>query len=154
MGTLITVIVALAAVLYLFLLLVECFRTQKRKSALIQLIALGAFVALLNNATGFPIPRISFGGVESHTVLAIMFVCIMVGIVSNYLFFAVTFDWKEFLRPLLISPLLLMPLYGLIEGSQAIERMKLISLCLVSYQSGFFWKVLFEKIAKSAKGEA
>ncbi len=143
-----------AILAYLILLVFDLVKLKKKKVTLLQILIVSIVSIVLYLLTGFPFPKVSFGGSSSTTTVFIMFGFVVFGIVSNYLFFVKAFEWREFLRPILISPIVLMPLYGLLEGANDIQDMKMISLCLASYQNGFFWKVLFEKISKSVGEES
>ena len=146
-------ILLFSMVLYSIFLVIEFYNSKKKQTIFIQIVIISVVTVVLFFMTGFPFPKVSFGTTTSIMTVSIMFGCVIFGIFSNYLFFSTTFTWREFLRPVLISPIVLMPLYGLVEGTPDIQNMKLISLCLISFQNGFFWKVLFEKISKSTTGE-
>jgi len=149
MDSLQTSILAIVVVSYFIYLIFDLATTKRYKYNAIQLLVLALFVTFLNIKTGFPFPKVSFGSVSSELTFLLMFVFIIVGMVSNHLFFNEKLNLGKCLKPILVSPMILLPLYSLIDGIETLESMKTASLCLIAYQNGFFWKVLFEKIEGS-----
>ncbi|MBA53001.1 MAG: hypothetical protein CMK89_00965 [Pseudomonadales bacterium] len=131
----------------------DVWRYRNYKYNLLQFTALAVVFLVLAWSSGFPFPRISFGSTSSEATLAAMFVSIVLGMISNYIFFNDTFSFRQCVKPILVSPILLMPLYSLVEGSSKFESIKVASLCLISYQNGFFWKIFFEKIEDAIRDE-
>src|SRR5258708_2241252 len=64
--------------------------------------------------------KIAFGSsIAPELVLGIMFVCVIFGIAATYIFNLTSrFSWLDLLRPMVISPLVLLPLVGSIQGAQ------------------------------------
>lgn len=153
MAPLLNYLLLTAFVLYGLFLLLEVFKNRAFKPFIVQLILLMGLAITLYFAYNFPFPRRSFGSVDSPYVMALMLLFIVLGIASNYLFFNQSFVLRDFLRPILISPILLIPLYTLVSGNPSHESMKVIWLCLLAYQNGFFWKTMFEKIETSQSGK-
>lgn len=150
MSTPVTRILIIVIACYALLILADLVfhRRNALKRCLIELALLVAVVVLLNRATGFPTPKQAFGG-GPILAFTIMFVCTVLGMAARYVFYQdQKFTWGTFLRPLVISPMILLPLVGTMQGIQTFEPIQLISFGLLSFQNGFFWKEVFEKIRK------
>lgn len=79
-------------------------------------------------------------GFSVMTAVAAMFLSIALGIAARYLFETEKeFDWVALLRPLVISPLLLLPLIGTLDNGE-LQPLQLVSLSVLSFQNGFFWQ--------------
>lgn len=111
---------------------------------------LGVFV-LLNRTTGFPTPKGAFGGLSQIWAIVIMLICVLCGMMAQYFFYRRKFTWRAFLKPFCVSPIILFPLIGTIQGILEFETIQLISFGLLSFQNGFFWKELFEKVQREKK---
>jgi hypothetical protein len=103
--------------------------------------------------TGFPFfdSRQAFG-VSASPVLALglMFVGIIFGIAANYIFhLASPFSWLDFARPLVVSPIILLPLMGSLQGA-ALELLQLACFVVLAFQNGFFW----QQVLRDAKPTA
>lgn len=112
------------------------------------LIALGALVLaffVLNITTGFPKPKVGFGDVDILLAIGIMFVCTLLGMIARYVHDMRKFSWLSFLKPLVISPIVLVPMIGTVQGANSIEPVQLVSLGILAFQNGYFWKVVFER---------
>lgn len=89
----------------------------------------------------------------------IVFIAMVIGMVSNYAFDFLKarinakasdgkvklpkFMWEELCLPIIISA----PIYGIIWDKYGNEELALLTL-LGSFQNGFFWKAVIEKIQK------
>jgi hypothetical protein len=135
------------AVLYLTLVVVEFGRTKKvgrflwQIAILVMLVALALFVS----AAGTGI--VSFGaGTSPIGTTAMMFAATLLGIAARYIFYLKKpFSWLDLLKPLCISPIILLPLIGSVQGTKELEPMQLISFGLLAFQNGFFWEVVLER---------
>lgn len=111
------------------------------------LVAVLIVIGTLNLATGFPFPSdgaIAFGaGYSTTTAVVTMFVGIVLGMLGHYIWQRPEqFSVIELLRPLVASPIVLLPLIGSLDGTD-VQPLQLISLVLLAFQNGFFWpKVL------------
>ncbi len=123
----------------------DIFTSGRRNVNLAILGLLLLYIIALMVFTDFPDPVVSLGGVSYLTALIIMLFFIILGMVANYFFYNETFNFREIIKPLFISPLILLPLIGTLRGSAEIENMQLISLAILSFQNGFFWKEVFNK---------
>jgi len=78
--------------------------------------------------------------------IIIMFVGILLGTVARYIFYLKSkFSWLEFAKPLCISPILLLPLVGSVQGVKDLQPMQVVCFALLAFQNGFFWQVVLER---------
>lgn len=148
-----TIAVAILAALCAAMLIVDFVRGNRRR-AVIGLGLLALFVAALYLTTGFPIPseaRVSFGAtIPVWWAVAAMFVGVVFGMIAQYVWTKPkTFSWLDFLRPIVVSPMVLLPLIGSLS-SGPLETIQLLSLALLAFQNGYFW----QQVLKDAKPEA
>jgi hypothetical protein len=116
---------------------------RKRKSVLLFAGLLGAFITLYLT-TGFPSSDAAkaFGtsGFSPMLAMLLMFIAVLFGIGGTYIFHLTgPFSWRDFARPLVISPLVLLPLIGSLQGA-ALEPVQLICFLILAFQNGFFWQ--------------
>ena len=145
----ITLAIALLAFLCAVILLLDFFRGARRRAA-IGLVLLIVFLIVLNLTTGFPRAsgRVSFGGsIPGWWALVAMAIGVIFGIVAQYV-------WSkpkkpkllDFLRPIVVSPLVLLPLIGSLQEGP-LELIQLASLTLLAFQNGFFWQQVLKDAA-------
>lgn len=97
---------------------------------------------------GFPsTPRLqSFGGGPPLWLIGVMFVCVALGIAARYVFFLRGRPrWQALLKPLCVSPMILLPLLGSIHGVVQLEAIQTVSFSILAFQNGFFWNVVLER---------
>jgi hypothetical protein len=140
-------VLRVCAALYLALIVVDWARSRRHKRFMLELLPLVALVILdvliASAANGY----VSFGaGTSPTTVILIMFGAIVVGIAARYLFYLqAKFSWLDFAKPLCISPILLLPLIGSMEGANDLRSMQVVSFALLAFQNGFFWQVVLQR---------
>jgi hypothetical protein len=145
----VTVAVAILALLCAVMLILDFVRGARRRAG-VGIVLLVLFLLVLNLTTGFPRPpsQISFGGsIPGWWGLVAMAVGVVFGMVAQYV-------WSnpkrpkllDFLRPIVISPLVMLPLVGSLQDG-ALETIQLASLTLLAFQNGFFW----QQVLKDAK---
>lgn len=145
----ITYFLVLFIALYLLTLVLQLKQVRAFKRVLWEVLLLIVLVAILNITTGFPIPsaRQAFGGTSPLITIGIMFLCTILGMIGHYFFFLKSkFSWMNFLKPFFVSPIILLPLIGSVQGTASLEPMQLISFSFLAFQNGFFWKVVFENV--------
>jgi len=73
-----------------------------------------------------------------------MFPAILLGIASSHIFHLQRgqFSWLDLLKPVCISPILLLPLMASLQGVGDLNDMQVISFALLAFQNGFFWRVV------------
>jgi hypothetical protein len=144
----ITLLLAACFLSYALILLIEVLRTRRWKRFLLEFLALLAVAGLLHVTTGFPEPSRTraFGGLGPLPAISLMFPCVLLGMAARYVFYLRgTFSWLSFLRPLCISPIVLLPLLGALAGTSRVEPIQLVSFSILAFQNGFFWRVVFEQ---------
>jgi hypothetical protein len=90
---------------------------------------------------------------------ALAYLAMVGGMLSQYLYTWLTkaagasspFDWRSFLAPALVSPIIFVPLCGTIDTGEHAQKGALM-LLLVAFENGFFFKSYFEARAKAAAG--
>ena len=105
------VTLVIVVVSYFIYLIFDLATTKHYKYNVAQLLVLALFVIFLNIKTGFPFPKVSFGSVSSESTFSLMLLFIIMGMISNHLFFNEKLNLKKCLKPILVSPMILMPLY-------------------------------------------
>ena len=79
--------------------------------------------------------------------IALMFGGVLLGIAATYVFnLSGAFSWRDFAKPLVASPIILLPMIGSVQGAE-LESVQLISFAILAFQNGFFW----QQVLKDAK---
>ena len=97
---------------------------------------------LINNAQ---YGKVAFGGGTSPVAtVGIMFAATVFGIAARYIFYVQKgqFSWLDFIKPLMISPIALLPLVGSVQTSGELNGMQVISFGVLAFQNGFFWQAV------------
>jgi hypothetical protein len=135
--------VSACLVLAVLLALIDYVGQRSWRRLLTYAIALSAIALLLRITTGFPFStsRQAFGGGASPLLaLALMFAGVILGIAATYVFnLSGAFSWRDLARPLVVSPLVLLPLIGSLQGA-ALEPVQLVCFSVLAFQNGFFWQ--------------
>jgi hypothetical protein len=145
-----TIGVVFFAILCAALFLIDLVRGRRRRGA-VGLVLLVAFLLALHFTTDFPSTsgRVSFGGgtIPIWVAVVAMFGGVVLGMVGQYVWSKpVAFSWLDFCRPIVVSPLVLLPLIGSLS-SGPLEMLQFLSLALLAFQNGFFW----QQVLKDAK---
>lgn len=141
MSPIITYSLLIAMGLYALVVLVELLVSRRVRRFVIQAVTLLAVAILLRVTTGFPVPKQAFGGVSPIAAIGIMLVCTILGIGAHYFFhLRGEFSWTSLIKPLVISPIVLLPLAGSVQGAPSVESVQLISFGFLAFQNGFFWR--------------
>ena|ERR1041384_6105636 len=130
---------------YFLILVVDVLLSRAVSPFLVQLALAIIVVLVLRVTTGFPSYRQSFGGLSPVTTIAVMLVSTIVGIVAQYFFsLKKPFSWRSFLKPICITPIVLLPMLGTMQTSSNLQTLQVISLAFISFQNGFFWEVVIQ----------
>ena len=145
-----TIVVSVLAVLCAVLMLFDIVRGSWRRGGA-GLLLLFVFLIILNVTTGFPRPstgRVAFGGsIPSWWAVLAMAVGVVFGMIAQYVWSKPKrVNLLDFLRPIVVSPLVLLPLIGSLQNGP-LETIQLASLALLAFQNGFFW----QQVLKDAK---
>ena len=145
MSPIITCLLIIFLGLFALFMILELIISRTIKKFFIQTLILLAVIAFLKVTAGFPAARVAFGGVSPVVAIGIMFVCILFGIAAHYMYYMRRkFAWRTFLKPLVISPIVLLPLIGSVAGTPGLEPVQMVSFAVLAFQNGFFWKEVFE----------
>lgn len=148
MPALSTYVIFGGSILFALLIVAEFLRSRNGKRLALQGGALLFALLILRFTVGFPTPSTAraFGGVSPEPAIGLMFVGVVLGIAARYIFYLRgKFRWRSFLKPLCVSPIVLLPLLQNLEGVTRIESVELITFLILSFQNGFFWRVIFEQ---------
>lgn len=145
MSPIITYLLMIFLVLFGIFIIIEFIISRAVKRFIIQVVILLGVIVVLRVTTGFPATRVAFGGVSPITATGIMFICTLLGIAAHYFFYLKGgFSWRTFLKPLVTSPIVLLPLIGSVQGTSGVESVQMISFGVLAFQNGFFWKEVLE----------
>ncbi len=140
-------IIKSCAALYLITILIDLLRSRAYKCFLLELLPLLLLIVLDIFLASASAGYVTFGsGSSSLLVVALMFPAILLGVAARYIFFLRgNFSWLDFAKPLCISPLLLIPLIGSLQGTETFQPVQVISFALLAFQNGFFWQVVLQR---------
>ncbi len=130
--------------IYVVVILVDLVQSRSYERCLLELLPLVALLILdvlvATSTRGF----LAFGpGTSPTIVILVMFGAILLGIIARYIFyFQANFSWLDFAKPLCISPILILPLIGSVQGLTDLEPTQVVSFALLAFQNGFFWQVV------------
>jgi hypothetical protein len=85
------------------------------------------------------------------TIIAFMYLAMLAGIVAQFFFFQDangSFEFRPLVKPILASPIVFIPLVSAYQGtgvSNSIFTISDLMIILVSFQNGFFWKMIFDR---------
>lgn len=123
---------------------------------MVVLLAVVSLALLLNNSgTG----KVSFGA-NTSTVLpiSITFAGIILGIAARYFFYLKPgkFSWLSLIKPIMISPIVLLPLVSSVQAGGDLNSMQIVSFTLLAFQNGFFWQAVLDSarpLTRSSAGD-
>jgi hypothetical protein len=125
--------------LTLLLAVTDYFRRRSLGRAFVYAAVLLAAVCLMT-AINFLSSRQAFGGASPLLAVVLMFAGVIFGIAATYIFnLSGAFSWRDFARPVVVSPLVLLPLIGSLQGA-ALEPVQLVCFTILAFQNGFFWQ--------------
>jgi hypothetical protein len=140
-------VLRLCVLLYVVLILADLVRSRRYRRFLLELLLLAALVIvdvlITNESTGY----LTFGaGTSPVLVILVMWGAILLGTAARYVvYLRAKFSWLGFAKPLCISPILLLPLIGSLQGMKELQPMQVVSFALLAFQNGFFWQVVLER---------
>lgn len=108
------------------------------------LLVVVAVALLLNNSVS---GKVSFGPKESPFFpVGITFVGIIFGIAARYFFYLKPgkFSWLSLIKPIMISPIVLLPLISSVQAGGDLSPMQIVSFTLLAFQNGFFWQAVLD----------
>lgn len=153
MPVILTYLILASSAVFGVLLMAEVLTLGISKRWLIELVALVGALGTLHLITGFPSrsQRQSFGDAEILGLIAAIYISIMLGMAARYFFYLRgRFKWRSFLKPLCVSPIVLLPLLGTLPFGNTVEPIQWIFFAVLGFQNGFFWRVVFERAQNEA----
>jgi hypothetical protein len=140
-------IVRVCLVVYLVAAVIDLVLARRVGRFLLELGALILVVILallVNNAnTG----RVAFGeGTTPVGAVAWMFLATLLGIAARYVFYLDKgqFSVLSLFKPIAISPIVLLPLIGSVQGAGDMKEMQMVSFAFLAFQNGFFWQAVLD----------
>ncbi len=130
--------------IYIMLITIDAIIKKKWMSFVFNLILLSAAFFILTITTDFPKKHTAFGGVSPILAILIMFLSTCFGMAAWYIRSARKLNWLNFFKTLTISPIVLVPMIGTVQGATTIEPVQMISLGLLAFQNGYFWKTILD----------
>jgi len=140
-------IIEVCILVYILAIVAEILIRRNLGRFMVQLAVLSAVVVLallLNNATD---AKVAFGGgVPSVGATAIIFASIILGVIARYVFYLEgKFSWLGLLKPMCITPVVLLPLWGTVQGTDRLNTTQMVYFALLAFQNGFFWPAVLDK---------
>src|SRR6266849_9248163 len=124
----------------LFIALLDHFRRRSKRRSLIYGLLLGAVAVGAFFQVSPASSKQAFGSASPLMALALMFAGVLLGIAATYVFnLTGPFSWRDLARPLVVSPLVLLPLIGSLQGAN-LEPVQLVCFTVLAFQNGFFWQ--------------
>lgn len=140
-------IIRICVLVYLAAILVEFALTRRITRFFAELGALVALVLfallLTNSVTG----RVAFGhGTSPLGTVGWMLAATLLGIASRYVFYLQKghFSWLDLVKPMAISPIVLLPLLGSVQTAGELKDLQVVSFAFIAFQNGFFWQTVLE----------
>jgi hypothetical protein len=140
--------------------------SKSRPGAVVILLVLVAYAVVLHYAFGFPVSSSeeSKGPESSPSLLPLvlaLYLFMLAGMAAEYLYHFLDansansrFDWRTFLKPFLVSPLVFVPLAASLQNAKVNLSqfdIPLLMIFLVAFENGFLWRGYFNrKLAESA----
>jgi hypothetical protein len=151
MSPLFTRLLLLSIVLYSLVIVVDFVRQPKRRM-LAEVCGLIAAFLVLHWCTGFPAVRESFSSLPPIISAVALYAFVLLGMVANHFFYLKEkFSWMSFIRPLLVSPIVLLPLLGTVENRVDVESTQAVCFAILAFQNGFFWRTVFDHAQRRIK---
>jgi predicted permease len=166
MSQLLTAIVFICSLLAAIWTIYALASRGRKTASLVTLLALLAYVGALHFFLGFPSsPNVVAKGAESEPsqaplVLA-LFLLMVLGMLADYLYSyldapkgRVHFEWRSFLKPIVVSPLVFVPLAGSLQNENvdlSHFTIPVLMLFLVAFENGFLWRGYFERKVKDSR---
>src|SRR5688572_1187009 len=97
--------------------LADFYVSRARGRMVSSVVLLAGSIAFLKWSVRFPEAVIAFGGVRPLPAIAVMYICTMLGIAANYIFYLRNrFSWLAAIKPLCVTPIVLLPMLGSLQG--------------------------------------
>lgn len=139
-------ILEICLIVYLITILIELVLIRRLRRFLIEvgaLVAIGILALLVTTATT---GRVAFGeGYSPAGTVGWMFLATLLGICARYIFYLQgNFSWIGMLKPISISPIVLLPLIGSVQSAGDLKAMQVVCFAFLAFQNGFFWQAVLD----------
>jgi hypothetical protein len=143
----ISTILRICGAVYIAVIILELVLTRRVRRFVGELLVLVCLVILDALITNAVVGHVAFGAGTSPTAtVLVMFIGVVLGIAARYVFYLKeAFSWPDLLKPLCISPIVLLPLISSVQAVKDLEPIQVISFALLAFQNGFFWQVVLER---------
>ena len=151
MSQLVYVLISVSLAALVFLTVVDLIAGwNTRRAALLAGIVILAFLALYF-ATGYPFQtKVAYGGLDNVVTIALIYLGVLVGMGCQYFYTRadnVKFSPRGFLKPLFVSPIVLLPLIDIIQKTQDATATEYVTMIILGFQNGFFWRTVLNDAA-------
>jgi hypothetical protein len=140
-------VIAFALVSLILLALLDYSMTRHLRRLASTVLCLAAALLLLRVSVRFPEAHRAFaGGIPLLAAVCVLFLSTAIGIAANYLFyFRGRFSWIAALKPLCVTPIVLLPVLGVLQGLTLLQPVQLVSFGFLGFQNGFFWRTILDQ---------
>jgi hypothetical protein len=152
MSRFVTFLVLLSAALFVLIAAYSWLRTHRHSLFAAELAGVALVLGVLDRLFDFSSPIVSFGPGDRILIL-LAFMSMLAGIGAQYFFDLWNrpkprrrFDLPSFLKAFLISPIVFLPVLGLIPDELKEFSRREVFVCLNAFQNGFFWRVVYDKV--------
>jgi hypothetical protein len=138
-------IFALCIAIYVLTILIEVFFRRDWRRFFFQACVISGIVLLglaMNHASTGRVT--AFGPDAAVRTVLVMFGAAVLGIVARYIFYLEKgqFSILDFAKPIVISPIVLLPLIASLQTTGELTGMQFVSFGLLAFQNGFFWQAV------------
>ena len=152
-------LILLSAVVYILVSVVIRVRSGRYKLLLFEIAGVVVLLLIVHALFNLLEPVVSFGP-PRHVMILLSYVFLLLGMAAQYLFDhwgkpegSAQFKLTSFLQPFLISPIVFLPLLGLIpETSHGPIGEREFFVWINAFQNGFFWRVVYDKVQRQMAG--
>ena len=137
-------VIQICAVVYFAAIVIELLLSRRWVRFLWGLGALLIVAAIDLSINNAQYGKVAFGGTSPAATVGVMFVATVLGIAARYIFYLQRgqFSWLDFVKPLMISPIALLPLIGSVQSTGELNNMQVLSFGVLAFQNGFFWQAV------------
>lgn len=144
-------ITQICLILFGLFVIIDFFQKKNFKRLLIEITVAIVLLAVIY-LTGRNDGLIPFGEESAPNPLPMIFLLlffVVIGMIANYFFhLQAPFSWLTFIKPIFISPIVLLPIIGAIDYEN-LGPIQQVSLAFLAFQNGFFWKEIYNKVQAS-----
>ena len=133
-------------------IVIEFLQGNRDKKLFLFLCVLFLFLFVIFNYMDFP-ERIEYkGGTSEVSLIIFLYVAVLAGMVAQYFYHRknkkISFEIWNFIKPFLVSPMVFLPVLQVLQRSDfsgVNNTLSFITLFIIAFQNGFFWRSIFEE---------